>query len=126
MTRRVSHPLQLVVMSALVLAACFTKVVLGCLQGTPTAINTSTLNSPAFEVVSIRPTKPECHGMSSGGPPGRYIRHCVTLWGLIYNVYEVRSLQDHPAWLPTWADKDRFDVVVLKAKGDPPALQESR
>ncbi len=40
---------------------------------------------------------------------------CITLWGLIYNAYEVRSFQDHPPGLPAWADRDRFDV---EAKAD--------
>jgi len=64
----------------------------------------------SYEVVSIKPAEPGCLGMSWSSPPGRLVARCVTLWGLIYNSYEVRSFQDHPPGLPAWADKDRFDV----------------
>jgi uncharacterized protein (TIGR03435 family) len=36
---------------------------------------------------------------------------------LIYNAYDVRSFNDYPTGLPTWADKDRFDVDA-KANDD--------
>jgi len=72
-------------------------------------------NPPAFEAASVRPAKPDCSFLTSGGPPGRYTGHCVTLWVLIYNAYDVRSAQDYPQGLPAWADKDRFDV---EAKAD--------
>lgn len=39
----------------------------------------------------------------------------MTLWAVIYNAYEVRSLWDHPPGLPGWADNDRFDI---EAKAD--------
>jgi uncharacterized protein (TIGR03435 family) len=42
---------------------------------------------------------------------------CITVWGLIYNAYEVRSMWDRPAGLPAWADNDKFDVQA-KANDD--------
>jgi uncharacterized protein (TIGR03435 family) len=64
----------------------------------------------AFEVASVRPAKSDCSFTTYGGPPGRYTARCTTLWGLIYNAYDVRSVHDYPLGLPAWADKDRFDV----------------
>lgn len=64
----------------------------------------------SFEVVSVKPATPGCPGMSVGHPPGRFLAHCVTLWGLIYNAYDVRSFRDHPPGLPGWADSALFDV----------------
>jgi uncharacterized protein (TIGR03435 family) len=71
----------------------------------------------AFEVASVRPAKSDCSFTTYGGPPGRYIALCTTLWGLIYNAYDVRSVHDYPPGLPAWADKDRFDVDA-KANDD--------
>lgn len=64
----------------------------------------------SFEVVSVKPSNPRCPGMSVGEPLGRFWAHCVTVWGLIYNAYDVRSFRDHPPGLPGWADSDLFDV----------------
>lgn len=48
--------------------------------------------------------------MSIAPSRGAYSARCTTLWGLIYNAYEVRSTFDYPPGLPAWADKDKFDV----------------
>lgn len=74
-------------------------------------------NRAAFEVASVRPAKSDCSFTTYGGPPGRYIALCTTLWGLIYNAYDVRSVHDYPPGLPAWADNDRFDVDA-KANDD--------
>jgi len=71
----------------------------------------------AFEVASVKPVSPDCSFTTYGGPPGRYVARCTTLWGLIYNAYDVRSVQNHPPGLPPWADNDRFDVEA-KANDD--------
>jgi uncharacterized protein (TIGR03435 family) len=75
------------------------------------------VNRAAFEVASVRPAKSDCSLTTYGGPPGRYIALCTTLWGLIYNAYGVRSINDYPPGLPPWADNDRFDVDA-KANDD--------
>jgi uncharacterized protein (TIGR03435 family) len=71
----------------------------------------------AFEVASVRPAKSDCSFTTYGGPPGRYMAICTTLWGLIYNAYGVRSINDYPPGLPPWADNDRFDIDA-KANDD--------
>lgn len=69
----------------------------------------------AFDVVSVRAAKPDCSLLMVGPSHGRYTGRCVTLWALIYNAYEVRSLQDYPPGLPAWADQGKFDI---EAKAD--------
>lgn len=48
--------------------------------------------------------------MSIGTPPGRFSARCITVWGLIYNAYEVQSLHEEPPGLPGWADSAVFDI----------------
>jgi uncharacterized protein (TIGR03435 family) len=66
--------------------------------------------TPAYEVVSVKPGQAGCGGMSISVPPGRFSARCITVWGLIYNAYEVRSLHDEPPGLPGWGDSAVFDV----------------
>jgi uncharacterized protein (TIGR03435 family) len=66
--------------------------------------------APAFEVVSVKPSQPGCGGMSIGAPPGRFSARCITVWGLLYNAYEVRSLHDEPPGLPGWGNSAVFDI----------------
>lgn len=75
-----------------------------------TAAQSAPALATAYEVISVKPAKPGCPGMSFGGSPGRISAQCITLWGLIYNAYDVRSFQDHPPGLPKWADSALFDV----------------
>jgi uncharacterized protein (TIGR03435 family) len=79
------------------------------------ASQSSPAMASSYEVISIKRAKPDCSFLTSGGPPGRYTGRCMTLWGLIYNAYEVGSIWDYPPGLPAWGDKDRFDV---EAKAD--------
>jgi uncharacterized protein (TIGR03435 family) len=65
--------------------------------------------APAYEVVSVKPSQPDCR-MSLGTSPGRYEVRCVTVWELIHNAYEVRSFHDYPPGLPGWADSVPFDI----------------
>jgi len=116
MTGRIHSPRQCAAITALLLATCFDLVASAHGQDVSPAPIDITAKTLAFEVVSVRPAKPNnCPGMSTGGPPGRYMGRCITLWGMIYNAYEVRSFQDYPPGLPAWADKDRFDI---EAKAD--------
>jgi uncharacterized protein (TIGR03435 family) len=86
-------------------------------QASAPASQGSQASRAAFEVASVRPVNSDCSFTTYGGPPGRYTALCTTLWGLIYNAYEVRSVHDYPPGLPSWADKDRFDVEA-KANDD--------
>jgi uncharacterized protein (TIGR03435 family) len=93
-------------------------------QAKPAAANAVAPNSPAFEVVSVRPAKPDCNFLTSGGTQGRYVGRCITVWGLIANAYEVRSVWDHPPGLPAWADQDRFDIEAKADEDTAAAMQK--
>jgi uncharacterized protein (TIGR03435 family) len=91
-------------------ATVFGLGVVACGQSQPAAAQSAAVMATSYEVVSVKPAKRGCPGMSIYMPPGRYSAHCVTLWDLIYNAYKVRSFQDHPPGLPGWAGSDVFDV----------------
>lgn len=78
-------------------------------QSQPAAQQGAPAMATSFEVVSVKPAKSGCD-MYMRDSPGRWVAHCVTLWGLIYNAYQVRSFRDHPPGLPKWGDSARFDV----------------
>jgi len=48
--------------------------------------------------------------MSIGVSGSRFSARCITVWGLIYNAYQVRSFHDYPPGLPSWGDSAPFDV----------------
>lgn len=122
MTSRIL-PFWFAAIPALLLAVCFAPAVRVSGQSNSPAPHGASPKAPAFDVVSVRPAKPNCPGMSLSGPPGRYSARCVTLWALIYNAYEVRSFHDYPPGLPSWADKDTFDIEA-KADDDTTAAME--
>jgi uncharacterized protein (TIGR03435 family) len=68
-------------------------------------------NPPKFEyeVVSVRPSDPNCGGMSIRGGLDRFSARCTTLWGLIFNAYPLRPNLTLPG-LPGWANSAPFDV----------------
>lgn len=68
----------------------------------------------AYEVVSVKPSKPGCRGMSVSSPPGRFSAHCTTLLGLLFNAYPIKPHVPVPG-LPGWGTSARFDV---EAKAD--------
>ncbi len=123
MTGRVPSLRQSAAISTFLLATGFALAVSAHGQGTPSAANAATPNPPAYEIVSVKPAQSGCLGMSLSEPPGRFIARCVTVWGLLYNAYEVRSFQDYPPGLPAWADKDKFDIEA-KADDDTTAAME--
>jgi uncharacterized protein (TIGR03435 family) len=84
----------------------------------------ASVNPPVFEVVTVKPAKPDCNFTTSGGTQGRYVGRCVTAWMLICNAYEVRSYWDDPPGLPAWADKDRFDVEAKTDDDTAAAMQK--
>ena len=109
--------------ATLLLAVCFPLALPARGQGKPSAANAVTPNLPAFEVASVRPAKPDCSFLTSGGTQGRYVGRCITAWVLICNAYEVRSVWDYPPGMPAWANKDRFDVEA-KADDDTAATMQ--
>ncbi|MGB0083700.1 MAG: TIGR03435 family protein [Terracidiphilus sp.] len=123
MTSRVFLPQPSAATAALLLAACFALAASAYGQAKPGAANGITSNPPSFDVVSVRPAKPDCYLSMAGPAHGRYTGRCITLWAMIYNAYEVRSFQDYPPGLPAWADKDKFDIEA-KADDDTTAAME--
>src|ERR1700690_4240861 len=95
-TRSVHPTRQSAAAAALLLAACFALAASIYAQGKPAAVSTVMSNSPAFEVATVKPAKPDCNFTTSGGTQGRYVGRCMTLWGLIFTAYEVRSYQIIP------------------------------
>jgi uncharacterized protein (TIGR03435 family) len=124
MTGRVYPTRKFAATALLLLAAGFSMAAAAHGQAKPAAVNTITSNPPAFEVVSVRPAKPDCNFTTSGGTQGHYTGRCVTAWMLISNAYEVRSFWDHPAGLPAWADEDRFDVEAKTDDNTAAAMQK--
>ena len=70
---------------------------------------------PAYEVVSVKPAKPGCDDMMVSSPPGRFLAHCTTLLGLLFNAYSIVKPNIPVPGLPGWASSERFD---LDAKAD--------
>lgn len=83
-------------------------------QSSPPASPATPAASPAYEVVSIKPSKSECVGMSYNSPPGRLEVRCVTLGSLVYSAYMFNPYgigpRGDPQGLPGWAKSARFDV----------------
>ena len=123
MTGRVDPPRHSAA-TTMLLVACLALTASAHGQAKPAAANTITANPPAFEVVSVRPAKPDCNFTTSGGTKGHYTGRCVTAWMLILNAYEVRSFWDHPTGLPAWADADRFDVEAKTDDNTAAAMQK--
>lgn len=124
MTRHVFHPLYSTGTSFLPLAVLFIGTALSRGQTTASAALDAHGKVPAYEVISVKPSKPDCPGMMVSGSPGRYTAHCVTVWGLFYNAYAVRSFHDYPPGLPAWADKDKFDIDAKMGDDTVIALQK--
>jgi uncharacterized protein (TIGR03435 family) len=78
--------------------------------------------APAYEVVSVKPSQPDC-SLSFLMKPDGFVTRCNTVWGLLFNAYEVQSLHDHPPGLPAWADSSQFDIEA-KNDGDTTAAMQ--
>ena len=112
MTGRVDPPRQCAAIAMLLWAAGFALAASAHGQGKPAAANTITPNPPAFEVVSVKLSKPGCDNMMVSSPPGRFSAHCTTLMGLLFNAYPTVKPNVSIPGLPGWANSERFDVVA--------------
>jgi uncharacterized protein (TIGR03435 family) len=110
MTRHMIPPLTVAMKNLLCLAVAGALAATTWGQASAPAPQGLQANRAAFEVASVSPAKSDCSFTTYGGPPGRYTALCTTLWGLIYNAYNVRSVHDYPPGMPAWADNDRFDI----------------
>src|SRR5208337_373667 len=110
MTRRVPSLRQSTATAMLLLAADFALAAAAHGQAKPAAANAVTPNPPAFEVVSVKLSKPGCDNMMVSSPPGRFSAHCTTLLGLLFNAYPTVKPSVPIPGLPGWANSERFDV----------------
>lgn len=99
----------------------FAMLVLG--QRSDQSPQESTVKAPAYEVVSVRPSKP-CLGMQTNSPPGRLSYRCVTLWGLMFNAYGLRPNNSRTLGLPGWANAAQFDIEAKMDAVAAAALQK--
>jgi uncharacterized protein (TIGR03435 family) len=90
-------------------ALCFLSVMAEG-QTNPATADGGAAKLPAYEVVSVKPAQADCGGMSVGVSAGRFTARCVTLWGLLFNAYQVKSMHDYPPGLPGWGDNAKFDI----------------
>jgi uncharacterized protein (TIGR03435 family) len=78
--------------------------------------------NPAYEVVSVRPSKPG-NGMSVGHTPIGFTARNTTAWGLIFNAYKVWP--NNPIQgLPGWAETAQFDLEAKMDDDTAAALQK--
>jgi uncharacterized protein (TIGR03435 family) len=80
--------------------------------------------APVYDVVSVKPSEPDCAGMSIDAPAGHFRARCITVWGLLYNAYTVQSMHDYPPGLPDWAQTAVFDVEATAGDDTVAAMQE--
>jgi len=80
--------------------------------------------SLVYDVVSVKPSQPGCPGMQMSGSTGRIAHHCVTLWGLMYNAYDLRPNDTNIPGLPGWAMTAQFDVDAKMDDDTIAALQK--
>lgn len=105
-----AYSLRLYAATTMLLAAGFALADSAHGQSNPTVANSITPNPPAFEVVSVKLSKPNCEGMMVSSPPGRFSAHCTTLLGLLFNAYPTVKPSVPIPGLPGWANSVRFDV----------------
>ena len=87
-----------------------------------TALAQTAENSPAFEVVSVKPAAPitgnRISVMMRGGPgspdPGQITYTNVTLKNVLMNAYGVKGFQISG---PSWLDSERYDIVAKLPRG---------
>jgi uncharacterized protein (TIGR03435 family) len=101
--------------------AAFTMLALG--QTSDQSPQDTPAKSPAYAVVSVRPSKP-CTGMQTNSPPGRLSYECVTLWELMFNAYGLTPNDSHTAGLPGWANAAQFDIEAKMDDDTAAALQK--
>ena len=110
MTGRVPSLRQSAATTMLLLAAGLALAASAYGQATPAAANTIAPKPPAFEVVSVKLSKPNCDGMMVSSPPGRFTARCTTLLGLLFNAYPTVKPNVSIPGLPGWASSVHFDV----------------
>lgn len=109
MTKRLLSSRRSAAIAVTLSGAGFAWAVSAAGQFNPSAASTANARPPAYEVISVKASKPGCFGMSISASPGRYTARCITVWGLIFNAYDVQPAEHAPG-LPGWADSAKFDI----------------
>jgi uncharacterized protein (TIGR03435 family) len=88
---------------------------------TAVPVLTQTAPQPAFEIISVKPSKPGgARNTSIGATGGRFVATNVTVKGLLRYAYRTRTtdlLNSQLVGGPAWVDTDPFDVEA-KPEGD--------
>src|SRR5579859_6071946 len=92
----------------LLVATCCCFFALPAFGQTSAATQVPSAGTMAYDAVSVRPCKTGS-GMSVSSRPNRFSGRCTTLWGLMFNAYDVRPNDPIPG-LPGWATSDTWDV----------------
>jgi uncharacterized protein (TIGR03435 family) len=90
-----------------VLAASLVVISPVCAQRAAGSQTDSAAHKLSYDVVSIRPSNLE--GMSIDSRGDRFVARGTTLWGLLFNAYDLRPHDDVPG-LPAWAKSEGFDL----------------
>ena len=88
---------------------------------TPAKAGDYVLQSPAFEVVSVKPHPADLMQPSSmvAEPGGRFTARNIPLRLLIRTAYQIQD--DQIVEAPGWVNADRFDIAAKAEDGAPPA-----
>jgi len=78
--------------------------------------------SPAYDVISIRPSRAAGYTAWRPRPDGVLITN-IELWQLVYGAFDVR-LDDQVKGLPGWAHSDQFDIQAKMGEEAFAALQK--
>lgn len=121
---RVRHLLKSGPRAAFRSAFAFGLIVPALAQSATTSHTGPTAKSPSYEVASVKRSEPGCLGMAVSLPPGRFIARCITLWGLIYNAYDIDGGGEYAPGLPNWADSTTYDVDAKMDDDTAEAMKE--
>lgn len=122
MVKRVLSLLQFHKNLLLLAAGCAALAMPVFAQGTAPAPQVATAGPFTYEFVSVHPCKTGSY-MSISISPNRLSDRCITLWGLLYNAFDIRPNDLLPG-LPGWADSATFDVEAKMGDDTFAALQK--
>jgi len=80
---------------------------------------TSSATPPVYEIISVKPSKPNCDVMSFKSSPGRLSVRCYNLRQLLLVAYSIKPHATVPG-MPTWGNSAYFDI---DAKADDETLE---
>jgi len=91
-------------------------------QSTAPTANSAAGATPAYDVSSIKPSKPDAgHSGSMFNGAGIYEGTNITLKGLLQTAFDKRETEI--ATLPAWAEKEHFDVQAKSLETDDATLK---